>query len=263
MPSPFPGMDPYIEGAGIWESFHATLVVRLADQLQPQVGPRYVVRPQERMGVVFESRPVVPDVTVTQAPPGGTPGQRGGVAVLAPSEPHRVQDQEWPFYETYLHVIEVKTRRLVTAIELLSPWNKRAGEGSRLYTRKQVEVLETDTHLVEIDLLRGGRHTVAVPEGLLEAYRPYDYVTCVSRAADRSIYECYTSTVREELPRIALPLLPPDPDVTLNLRAALDQTYESGCYALDLNYQEEPSPPLSADDAAWADALLRGAGLRH
>lgn len=46
---------------------------------------------------------------------------------------------------------------VVTAIELLSPKNKRSGEGRRVYELKRQRVLRSLTHLVEIDLLRDGK----------------------------------------------------------------------------------------------------------
>lgn len=257
MPSPFPGMDPYLEG-NRWEAFHASLAIRIADVLQPILAPRYLVRLQERAELVLEARSIVPDVSVSL----GRHYDEGGVAVLAPSAPVVVRAAEAPYRETYLHIVDREGRRVVTVVELLSPSNKRSGAGSRLYLRKQAEVLEGDAHLVEIDLLRTGGHTAAVPRGLLAPHEPYDYLVSVNRSSDRARFECYPFSLRRPLPMVAVPLLEGDTDAVLDLRAALDRAYNGGYYELDIDYRTEPDPPLRSADAAWADALLREKGLR-
>jgi uncharacterized protein DUF4058 len=260
MASPFPGMDPYLEHPRQWESFHARLVIHIADLLQPLVAPRYLVRPQERAAIVFEERPIVPDVSVTLS---RGERERAGVAVLAASAPVVVYGVEVEHRQTYLQILDRNGRQVVTVLELLSPSNKRSGPGNRLYMQKQAEVLDSAAHLVEIDLLRAGSHTVAVPDGLLAPYRPYHYLACVNRSSERGRFDCYPFRIREPIPIIPIPLLDGDADAVLDLRSALDRAYEAGYYSIDLDYQAEPEPPLSPEDAAWADALLREAGFRR
>ena len=43
MLSPFPGMDPYLEGS-IWPDFHNTLAIYIKAQLIPQISPKYLVQ---------------------------------------------------------------------------------------------------------------------------------------------------------------------------------------------------------------------------
>ena len=43
MPSPFPGMDPYLEGTE-WQSFHADLCSQMGRQLAPLLQPKYIPR---------------------------------------------------------------------------------------------------------------------------------------------------------------------------------------------------------------------------
>jgi hypothetical protein len=59
--------------------------------------------------------------------------------------------------ERYLEVRELGTDTVVTVIEVLSPKNKRKGEGRTAYETKRQTVLGSLSHLVEIDLLRGGK----------------------------------------------------------------------------------------------------------
>lgn len=48
MPSPFPGMDPYIEQPPFWSSFHSRLMVAIADAIEPQLGSQYYVEVETR-----------------------------------------------------------------------------------------------------------------------------------------------------------------------------------------------------------------------
>ena len=71
----------------------------------------------------------------------------------------------------------------------------------------------------------------------------------------------YRAPLREPLPSLRVPLRESDADAVLDLQELVDQAYRNGAYS-DLDYSIEPDPPLSADDAAWADGLLRAAGRR-
>jgi hypothetical protein len=73
--------------------------------------------------------------------------------------------------------------------------------------------------------------------------------------------EAYRVSLRERLPVIPIRLRPTDQDALLDIQLLIDQSYENGAYE-DIDYRAEPLPPLDADDAAWADALLKRAGRR-
>src|SRR5262249_48637859 len=145
-----------------------------------------------------------------------------------------------------------QNQKVVTVIELVSPSNKAAGKGREAYLTKQAEVLGSKSHLVEIDLHRRGRHVLSVPEARAAALQPYDYLVCVNRSPRRRRFELYSCSLRSRLPRIPLPLAEPDPDVPLDLQAALEQVYEDGDYMLRVKYEEPCVPPLEATDQQWA-----------
>ena len=65
----------------------------------------------------------------------------------------------------------MSTGKVVTVLELLSPANKSPGEGRRLYEEKRLQVLGTRTHLVEVDLLRGGEPMTMRGNGQGRHYR--------------------------------------------------------------------------------------------
>jgi hypothetical protein len=152
---------------------------------------------------------------------------------------------------------------VVTTIEVLSPVNKTPPRGWNHYREKQQQLLDSDAHLIEIDLLRSGTHAVAVPsEAVASQCAAWNYLVCVRRAPMRYHFDVYPVTIRTRLPRIRVPLRPPDPDIVLDLQAVFTRCYDSGGYEDFVDYTAEPVLPLAPDDAAWTDALLRYAGRR-
>ena len=150
----------------------------------------------------------------------------------------------------------------MAVIEVLSFGNKKRGhEAQELYLQKQEEILRSQTHLLEIDLLRSGEHTIAAPRRRLSEGEPWHYLACLHRAG-RSDFEVWGIHLRRRLPRLPVPLLDNDPDAVLDLQACFDACYNEKCYDRRLNYSRAIEPPLDADDAQWADALLREKGLR-
>lgn len=259
MPGPFPGMDPYLELPRYWESFHDRLIFHLGTVLQDVLPPEYVAEFRHRVQVVLASRDIIPDVAIARlAQPAGA------TAVLAPmvaDEAVRVEAQLAEVEERFIEVLHIPDGELVAVLELASPTNKMDPRGREAYREKQRSVLASDAHLVEIDLLRGGSHWVSVPESLLQKYRPFDNVVCVSRASARLAWECYFRTLRDPLPAVAVPLLPGDPDAVLQIQVAFDRAYDQGRYASRLPYDRPPTPRLREEEERWASGLLREKGL--
>lgn len=112
-------------------------------------------------------------------------------------------------------------------------------------------------------MLRQEMHTVAVPLPYLTPFRPWHYVVYVSRAGHLDRFEVYLRTIRQRLPRIAIPLRPPDPDVVLDLQAVFDRCYDHGAYADLIDYRANPDIALPADEVGWVDEYLRQQGLRE
>lgn len=268
----FPGMDPYLEDPLLWPGFHNALVVYIRDQLQPQLRPRYIAAVEDRVFLEETPRAIIPDVWVRERPNFATESG-GGVAMLeatavATDESELDADEELLIrlsdldeHESYIEILDRQSgQRVVTIIEVLSPTNKAFGRGREAYKAKQREVLASTAHLVEIDLLRDGEHTVAVPQSAVEQYRTYDYLVSINRARGfRSDFNTYPRSLRERLPRIRIPLANGDRDVTLDVQAAIAQTYEAGSYRDRLKYNANCVPPLRAEDQAWATELIRAA----
>jgi hypothetical protein len=153
--------------------------------------------------------------------------------------------------EVYLEVHLIETGEVITVVEILSPTNKRSGEGRQLYLAKRLAVLGTLTHFVEIDLLRGGERPPLMREPVVRDYR-----IMVSRAEQRPRVEVYPFGIREPIPRFQLPLQSREEEPVIDLQRILQEVYDRAGYDLVVDYTVEPVPPLSDEDARWADVLL-------
>lgn len=240
MPSPFPGMDPYLEGA-LWLDVHSALAAKVRQLLAPQVRPRYVVRlavylvedtaPEGEIGILY------PDVEVLR--PSALSEAAATYAIAAsPFTPAVLVPAAAPFT---VRVPEVEIRdagdnRLVTAIEILSPVNKRE-PGLSLYRRKRQQLQRAGVHLIEIDLIRRGQRPCDYPT---LPSTPYLITLLRSRAAH---VEAWPLTLDQPLPTIPVPLRPPDADAVLDLQAALTAIYVEAGYDLSIDYNRVPPPP--------------------
>lgn len=265
MASPFPGMDPYLEGE-MWQEFHERLANQISLQLMPQLRPKYVALLAKRyafdrsaLGIVQPAERIVyPDVHVVQ-PVRRTPvatASSPGIAVVEPTiELPSPVIEEVPLLS--VEIRDVAERRLVTLIEILSPVNKR-GEGAREYAQRRLEIMQTATHLLEIDLLCQGERIQLYGE-----LPPAPYYVYLSRAERRPYTQVWALDLRQPLPAVPAPLLWPDPDVALDLQAALTACFELVGYEELLDYTVQPPAGLTKEDAAWVIETLQAAGLRR
>jgi hypothetical protein len=144
----------------------------------------------------------------------------------------------------------------------LSPSKKLPGPGRELYLKKQEELRAEGVSVVEIDLLRFGRRILSASFDRIPDGHRTPYAACTRRGWKPLEIEYYRIPLRERLPAIRIPLRREDRDVALDLQAVLDRCYEEGRYGDDIDYREQPDPPLGSDDARWAESLLREQGLR-
>ena len=257
--SPFHGMDPYLEGE-LWQEFHDTFAHQIRGQLLPLLPPQYVALLSKRyvidhaglgiFGLPFP-RVIYPDVHVVH-PPAVKETATALYTVVAPPAVELVNlfPLEVPLLS--VEIRDVAERRLVTVIEILSPVNKR-GDGFQEYVDRRTELLQTQTHLLEIDLLRDGRR-LQLTGGELP---PASYYVFLSRFTRRPRTEVWTIGLREPLPTVPVPLLPPDPDVPLQLQAAVEACFGLVGYERLLDYAQPPPPPaLDAEDLAWVRARV-------
>ncbi len=251
MPSPFPGMDPFIEGQA-WEDFHQGFIGEISAALVASLRPRYVVRKERRIyvehGTGSEDALLRADVAVMadETGPSTAAASREAQTAASPVTVRLPMPEERR--EAFLTVRDRETMEVVTIVELLSPANKRpGGDGRRQYLTRREEILQSRTHLVELDLLRGGARLPTV-----EPLPPADYYALVCRNCPRNQAEVYGWTVRMALRSIPIPLSGGDPDVIIDLQEAFRATYDRAGYDYSLDYSQTVHPPLPEPDAVWA-----------
>ena len=207
MPSPFPGMNPFLEQEDAWNDFHERFIPAAAEEIGKQVEPAYIVKIEQNVYV------------------------------------HEILERE-----SFLEIRDRAGRTLVSAVELLSRSNKRSGPDRQQYLNKRRQYSESGVHLVEIDLLRGGPR--APPFG----FPPCGYYVVLFRGDDRPA-EFWPIRLRAPLPTIPIPLHAGDADARLDLQSLLHRVYDAAGYRHYI-YNSLPDPPLTNEDAEWAERLL-------
>lgn len=257
MPSPFPGMDPYLEQPAFWSSFHSRLMVAIADAIEPQLSPQYYVEVETRTyhddgedGLLIG----IPDAIVFSGQSDVTPQLLvEDSSVATQSLPERVSvPMSVAVKERYLEVREIVTDDVITVIELLSPKNKRSGEGRTAYEKKRRAILSSATHLVELDLLRGNKAMAILGMRSKTAYR-----ILVSRSHQRPAADLYSVVLQQELPSFPVPLKLNDPEPSVPFQEIFNGVYERARYRTRIDYHlPVPPPALSEADRHWVEALL-------
>ncbi len=242
----FPGMNPYLENPALWPEVHFGLIAALARTLNPLIRPKYRAAVEKR--VYWDALLVgIPDVAVVQRRSDGVKSERsttqGATALVTEplvSEPLMVTvPLTEEVQERFLEIRDVSTGMVVTVVEVLSPKNKRAGEGNIQYDAKRQQILNSSAHLVEIDLLRAGE-----PKPIAGGVSA-DYRILVSRADQRPRAELYAFNLSDRLPRFLLPLRPGDPEPLVDLQQCLEQVYADAALDLAIDYSQPAVPPLS------------------
>jgi hypothetical protein len=229
MPSPFPGMDLFLEQPKLWPSFQHHLLSSLLQILTPGLENRY----RTRMG----TRQYVAEMPLF-------------TTVLR--EEHNEQFGE----------IRNKTDgRLVTLIEIVSLGNRTTPAGRMAYLDKRREAIVCRAGIVEIDLVLQGKPTLNYSRDGLPVF---DYAVTVTRSTTPERYEIYTATLAKRLPKFKLPLAQDDRDSMLDLQAAFARAYDLGAFGTLIDYKSPPPPdvPLGDTNRRWRDDLLKQVKLR-
>ena len=168
MTSPFPGVDPYLQRR--WSDIHSTVVPAIKESLQPHLPPGLKARSEERVVLTRDDRRFADyrtDVAAVSVPAGDRrrpdAAPAGASTAVLDRPPVVVEFYTEPEIDTFVQIIDTTAGgRVVTAIELLSPKNKAAGDASRDYQRKVRDYAAAGVNLVEIDLTRAGSRQLAV-----------------------------------------------------------------------------------------------------
>jgi hypothetical protein len=250
-------MDPYLEAPRRWLEFYNHLAAEICTALNQSMDARYVASLTSSLAYqaieITPQRTIQPDVAELRST---LPQEVAAAAVgtLAPAPVESSIPWEVPLTLYRVEILTVEEEQLVTVIETLSPSNKRRGhEDSLEYQRKRRDLCRSSAHLMEIDLLRGGERPP-----LEEPVPAAPYYVLVSRSERRPRVQVWPIQLRDPLPAVPVPVLEPDPDVPLDLQAAVASAYERGAFARKIDYQQPPPPPpLSAEETAWVEEVLR------
>jgi hypothetical protein len=252
MKSPFPGMDPYLEPH--WLDVHSSFVVGTRDELNQRLPEDLVARSEERVAVESDEgdRQIGPHVRVF-SPSTADPEEGHGSVIL--EAPFKLVVQSDPIIERFIRIID-EAGQLITVLEFISPTNKRP-PGLDAYRQKRGELLDSNVHIVEIDLVRAGdwrglMRPERCPTKGISLYR----VTIRTSGRPRRGY-LFPIHLMDPLPEIPIPLRPADPPVKLKLQPLLDRVYQNGRYGRTIGYRQPLDPPLSSDDAARVAAILK------
>ena len=228
VPSPLPGMNPYLEQEDVWHDFHKRFMPAAAEMLLPQVRPDYIVKLDHH-------------------------------EYLHKMSFNKRQEKGWSEAvdidrQTFIAIRHHQTRQLAAVVELLSPSTKRPGADQDAYLADRLKFLRCGAHLVELDLLRGG------PRPLIEDLPVAEYrVTMtritVTRSTEQQSTILWPVHLVQPLPLITVPLRHPDPDAAFDLKAVLDRVYDAAGYE-DYIYTGFPQPPLSDQDSRWATQFI-------
>ncbi|GIK71024.1 MAG: hypothetical protein BroJett021_00120 [Chloroflexota bacterium] len=254
MPSPFPGMDPYLEDHALWPDVHSSLITYIREELQAKIRPSYVARIGERIELAQVHKGYIPDVSIVKPPRVlREAAVYAGDSIVDEPQTHLLFDEERRV--PYIEIIQRETGEVVTLIEVLSSSNK-IGDGREQYLQKQADLLATPVSLVEIDLLREGKPTTLARQVAITQPPDWRYVVSVSRGGQRNRLEVYPFGIRDRLPRCRIPLRSPDPDVVLDLPAVFARCYDVGGYDLTIDYTKPPPGDLSEEELTWLRSQL-------
>jgi len=251
--SPFPGMDPYLEGH-IWPDVHNRLINAISEIIAPKIAPKYVARvetytvedtnPESEVGITY------PDVAILRRRDAQEPVVAYTDKVVM-TEPDTFVVTTFTVHIPVIHIRDIEKNQLITCIEILSPVNKRS-PGWQPYHEKRNDLHLSGVHLLEIDLLRRGKRHVpnlGLPE--------HHYLFSLWRAGTGKT-AVWTNLLQQPLPVLPVPLKSPDPDVLLPLKQTLDMIYQRGLYHLSIDYDKDPAPPdFSEDDKHWMRQVIQ------
>lgn len=253
-------MDPFLEG--FWPDVHTSLIVYLRNALQPQLPEGLFARVEESLTIDVDgdarSHAFRADVLVANVWGDETARveEAGGVAVMEP-DLYRVVEQE---VQRRVEIIDLRGGgQVVTVIEVLSRTNK--SDGAEAYRTKSLLCRQAAINLVEVDLLRGGQHVLAVPWHEIPAGKPGPYVVCVARGEEGGVFRVWHIGLLQRLPAIAIPLRPADPEAVVDLQPLLEAAYRDGRYDRLIDYGKPLDPPLPPEALAHLEEWRRGAGI--
>jgi hypothetical protein len=227
-----------------WEGIHGGWPMVIVRQLRKRLPPGYIAEPMVHSGWQVEvdlgafeaERPAYSGVTENG----------GGVAtaVWAPARPSVAVEPAVPeFYDEYeVRVFDIRRkRRLVAAVEIVSPANKGRPEHRNLFVAKCVDLLRKGIALSVVDLVTVRKSNLyadlmafigQADSALGEPPQPVYAASCRwIKRGDRLRLETWSHALALGQP---LPTLPPWLDEELVVPLDLETSYEQACQDLGI-----------------------------
>lgn len=253
MSSPLPGMDPFLELPAYWSDFHARFVNAWCEAIADVLPADYEASLGERVYLI-EQEPEArklgyPDVAITDHEQRQELATRSVTAATLEPVTIPLTILEGP-RETYIEILHQPDRRLVAALELLSPANKEQ-PGRTEYLVKRQALLRQNVHLIELDLLLGGQRL-----SLQRPLPPADYYYLLSRGDQRPDCQVFFWTLRQPLPTLPVPLRAPDPDIHVDLARVLATVYERGKFRTRLPYRGPLPAFVPIQARSWVESVV-------
>jgi hypothetical protein len=251
-------MDPWLEHPSLWPDVHNSLITAIRDELMPKVLPRYVVRVESRTTVLTGLDVDLlyrPDLGVRAANLSAATTDQG-VAVLErpqarPFEVIVPLAEKDEIEETFLTIQELPDHKLVTAIEVLSPTNKKTRDARSEFLAKRRDLIRSGVNFVEIDLLRSGE-----PMPVRNSPPRGDYRILICRPRVSRTSDLYGFSYTDLIPDVPIPLLPGDAEPSLKLNDVLHSLMDRARYDLSIDYRVAPDPPIHPEDESWVAAII-------
>ena len=247
--SPFLGMDPFLEDRHEWPGVHARLTVVVCNLILANLPTNFSAKVEGGVRIFDQewdyTLPVKkPDVYITKNSPIRA-AQPEPVTIAEPTTYFEVEAEA--VTPRWIEIVDLKSRQMVTAIEILSPSNK--GRDFHTFNQKRSLVVEAGGNWVEIDLLRKGKR----PQPFLF---DTDYYALMIRSGERH-WRVWEMSLQQPLQTIGIPLSDGYSDVPLDLQKAIETVYTEGEYWRDLMYdQPVPPPRLPAENQAYIEQKL-------
>ncbi len=264
MKYPFPGMNPYLENPDLWSEVHHRLITAIAIAISPFLRPKYRVAIEKRTYRMSTEDAIligIPDLAILSAKQKSN-SSTTAIATLPSDTENKSIIVTLPLpleiKEGYLEIREVSTGKVITVVEVLSPTNKRTKSGRKSYLEKREKILQSNTNLVEIDLIRNGDK---MP--ILTNISDTDYRILIVRSHHLPSAQLFAFTVREAIPNLTIPLEQQEQEIELNLQNLLLEIYEQAGFDLTLDYNQPPVPELLVKDREWMDILLKEQRIRE
>lgn len=238
---------PPVEKKHSWDALHAMWPAEIVRQLFPILPEGYVAAPGVHLGTFFEI-----DVSVYDADQAAPRADNvkvvagdGGVATLAPPTPTLTVETDWPDQDEYeVRVYDERHgRRLVAAIELVSPGNKDRPESRRAFVTKVAALLQEDVCIALVDLVTIRRSNlygdvlelIGRPDLAAGVQDTFLYAAALrgrKRLRQRAVLDAwfYPMVVGQPLPPLPIWL-----DVDLSVMLELEASYEETCRLLHID----------------------------